>query len=110
MVPEHKGHADVRLDGVGDVLNPYINYTSSNLAMNGILGDFALLSLPNNFQQVNFIPGIRLEAKTVTEDYTLTVVDFGVYVDASAGPVQIFLPPALGYRAVLSHNQGRRVS
>ncbi len=40
--------------------------------------------------------GFRVGTKTIGSDYLLTLNDFEVLVDATAGPVTVSLPPSLG--------------
>ena len=58
--------------------------------------DLARLSVQNVFTDVNTFTGVRLSTKTVTADYPVTVEDFEILVDATAGPVTISLPQASG--------------
>lgn len=103
------GYADLRLDADGDVLNPRANFVLGDLlvdnqivdpnAMGGVdLSDFARLSLPNVFQQVNTFNGLRLVPKTVIEDYPLQTTDIEVLVDCSVNDIDISLqlPPSTG--------------
>lgn len=55
-----------------------------------------VLNAPNVFQQVNTIPGIRVGTNYVTSDYNVDVIDFEILADATAGPINITLPAALG--------------
>lgn len=58
--------------------------------------DLALLGSDNVFTALNTFTGIRVATKTITADYLLTSLDFEVLVDATAGPVTVTLPPAIG--------------
>jgi len=58
--------------------------------------DVARRTLPNVFANVNTLPGVRFGVKTVTADYTPSTVDTEIRVDASSGPVSVYLPFALG--------------
>lgn len=58
--------------------------------------DVARISLPNVFQQVNTIPGLRLSTRHINTDSPMSVVNFASIVDASASPRTVPLPQALG--------------
>jgi hypothetical protein len=58
--------------------------------------DIAYIDLPNVFTDVQTIPGLRVGTRVVTDDHAVTILDFEILVDASAGPVNILLLGALG--------------
>lgn len=62
------------------------------------LTDVARLSLPNVFEQVNTLPGVRLGARIVegVDAYQVTVLDYTIIVPATTGPVTVTLPLGLG--------------
>lgn len=60
--------------------------------------DIAYLSIEDVFRRWIQVPGIRYNSVTITNDYVVTVVDYEIRVDASAGPVNVYFPQALGTR------------
>src|SRR6266436_2191760 len=56
----------------------------------------AVLRLPNVFQDVQTIPGLRIGTDVITADYNVQVTDFELSGDATAGQFSFFLPMALG--------------
>lgn len=56
----------------------------------------AILDRDNVLTGVNFTAGLRVGVRLVTADYVMLPTDFVVTVDATAGPVNITLPPAIG--------------
>src|SRR6266436_5782426 len=57
----------------------------------------AVLQLPNVFQDVQTIPGLRIGTEDViTSDYNVQVTDFELSGDATSGQFSFFLPMALG--------------
>lgn len=59
------------------------------------------LNSPNNFQDVQKVPGLRVGVLIVTSDYTATSTDFAIEADASAGQITVTFPQALGTGQVL---------
>lgn len=50
----------------------------------------------NLFTAVNRFNGIRFTPRVVTADYVIQPEDFGILVDTTAGPVELFLPSSGG--------------
>jgi hypothetical protein len=58
--------------------------------------NLALLDGDNVFTGLNTFTGIRLATQTIAEDYNVTPLDYEILVDASSGPVSVFLPDSSG--------------
>ncbi len=56
----------------------------------------AVLRLPNVFEDVQTIPGLRIGTDVIVDDYNVQVTDFELSADASAHGFSFFLPMALG--------------
>lgn len=57
--------------------------------------NIAFLNQNNFFTLGNSFSGINLSTRVITADYTVTSLDFAIYADCSAGPISVYLPPAL---------------
>lgn len=66
----------------------------------------AILDQNNVFTALNTFKGLRLAARTVTADYSLTVLDYAILGLADAGSLTVFLPPATGSGQVYRVKKG----
>jgi len=53
------------------------------------------------FTGVNQFNGIKFTPRTITADYVIQPTDFGLVVDTTAGPVELFMPPSEGQGRLL---------
>lgn len=79
------------------ILDAKIGFWDRSTAVGGgtLPSDLARLNVHNIFTQLNTLTGVQLATRTVTSNYTPLPTDYTILVNATSGPVTIFLPSAV---------------
>jgi hypothetical protein len=82
---------DIPQQGV-TFIDAAVNYWDSNTLPPNV----AYVDADNVFTGLNEFNGIKFTPKFITANYFVQPGDFGLLVDTTSGPVELFLPPSIG--------------